>query len=112
MRTDAGELLSDPVQVANELAAFLFKTSRVSQDPAFLCIVSAFLTPDFVGEHEESYNKLLPWDELENVLRNSSHIAPGEDRNTYSMICHCPEITKQFLLPIINKYFVRPHLPH
>ena len=66
---------------------------------------------DFTSNREESYNLPFTVDEFEAALANSRDTAPGPDDIPYAMIRHVSDVTKAFIIDIINRIWSESNYP-
>ena len=111
LKNAQGDLVADPVEVAEMFGASLENISRGSAEPQFTRISQQCRPPNFRGGTHETYNNVFSLDELNHALRDVVHTAPGEDQVSYTLLKHLPNETLDYILKLYNRIWTTHRFP-
>lgn len=105
LRVD-GVLVSDAGEVAEVFGRhFAIISSALHYSPAFRNIRNSTTVVPPPSLNSEAHNLPFSVEELDHAILLSSPTSPGEDEILYSMISNLPQVTKEFLLDILNNFW-------
>ena len=66
---------------------------------------------NFISNGMEIYNKIFTINELRTALSRAKNTTPGPDGIFYQMTKQLPDNMKEYILLVMNKYWMESYLP-